>query len=118
MWMSRPRFIYMTQSKHHTTTTIASNLPVPAWLKQLSEVLSKLEPAYAWNIFQGLQDATRNAGRPSFEKVEVVYCEHPRIMVTVKDGVWSLECSFKPKKSKPVTQREQQEPAKRDRDDR
>ncbi len=87
----------MTRSKQLTIDSTFRESE-PNWLGRLSGVLEDLDPAYAWRFFKGWRLAGMVAGDRSKREVEVVYCDDPRIVVTVKRGVWSLVCTFEPPK--------------------
>ena len=85
---------------------------------RLRSVLEELDPAYAWRFYKAWRNAGKFAKDPTSREIEIVYCQDPEIVVKVKRGVWSLVCTFEPRRRRSPARDQRQEPTIRKRRDR
>jgi hypothetical protein len=95
-----PGSILMTNSKQLVIDSTLSEPTAPTWLMRLRSVLEELDPAYAWRFYKAWRNAGKYIRDPKGREIEVVYCQDPEIVVKVKRGVWSLVCTFEPRRRK------------------
>lgn len=90
----------MKNAKQKRTGNKAPNADNPLWLRKLSQVISKLDPAYAWDLFERARQSNQCSRGNEIGEVNVVYSRRPEIVVEVRPGVWSIICSYDPEEAK------------------